>query len=97
LSRVLADAQTGPARSGEITNAIPAAVGDGSLLPGDRLATHRFVAQHLNVDLATVTRGYGEAHRQGLVVATVDRDACILNPAVGWLYDRWSAAIDNPQ
>lgn len=69
-------ARTGPIYR-EIANAIAAAVGDGRLLPGDRLPTHRFVAKHLDVDLATVTRGYAEAHRQGLVAATVGRGTFI--------------------
>jgi DNA-binding transcriptional MocR family regulator len=64
--------RTGPIYR-EVAQAIAAAVRDGQLLPGDRLPTHRSLARHLGVDLATVTRGYAEAQRQGLLMATVGR------------------------
>ena len=64
--------RTGPIYR-ELAAAITAAIRDGRLLPGDRLPTQRVLAQKLGIDLATVTRGYAEAHRQGLVSATVGR------------------------
>jgi DNA-binding transcriptional MocR family regulator len=64
--------RTGPIYR-ELAAAVGEAVREGQLLPGDRLPTHRSLAQHLGVDLATVTRGYAEAHRQGLLTATVGR------------------------
>lgn len=53
--------------------AIEEAIGAGTLQPGDRLPTHRMLAEALGVDLTTVTRGYAEAQRHGLVEATVGR------------------------
>lgn len=64
--------RTGPIYR-ELAAAIAAGIRDGRLMPGDRLPTQRLLAQKLGVDLATVTRGYAEAHRQGLVSATVGR------------------------
>ena len=53
--------------------AIEDAIRSGELQPGDRLPTHRMLAEALGVDLTTVTRGYAEAQRHGLVEATVGR------------------------
>ena len=53
--------------------AIEAAIRTGTLQPGDRLPTHRALAETLGVDLTTVTRGYAEAQRAGLIEATVGR------------------------
>lgn len=55
--------------------AIAAAIADatarGELQPGQRLPTHRALADALAVTVGTVTRGYAEAERQGLVEARV--------------------------
>ncbi len=60
--------------SGPIYRAIATAIGEairsGGLQPGDRLPPHRSLARALAVDITTVTRGYAEAQRQGLVEAT---------------------------
>jgi len=45
----------------------------GRLQPGTRLPTHRALAKTLGVDVTTVSRGYAEAHRRGLVVGHVGR------------------------
>ncbi len=45
----------------------------GRLEPGDRLPTHRALAEALGLALGTVTRAYSEAHRQGLVEGEVGR------------------------
>ena len=45
----------------------------GRLADGERLPTHRALADFLGVDLTTVTRGYREAQRRGLIAATVGR------------------------
>ena len=59
--------------SGPIYRAIASAIGEairnGGLQPGDRLPPHRTLAAALAVDITTVTRGYAEAQRQGLVEA----------------------------
>lgn len=51
--------------------AIAQALEDGRLAPGERLPTHRALADALGVTVGTVTRGYAEAERQGLVSARV--------------------------
>jgi DNA-binding transcriptional MocR family regulator len=48
-------------------------IATGRLTPGARLPTHRALAHALEVDLTTVTRGYAEARRRGLLVARVGR------------------------
>lgn len=45
----------------------------GRLQPGERLPTHRQLAAALGVNVVTVTRGYAEAARRGLVEGTVGR------------------------
>jgi DNA-binding transcriptional MocR family regulator len=45
----------------------------GVLRQGQPLPTHRALAQALGIDLTTVTRGYAEARRRGLIEATVGR------------------------
>lgn len=45
----------------------------GKLSPGERLPTHRELADHLGVTVGTVTRAYAEAAESGVVDATVGR------------------------
>jgi DNA-binding transcriptional MocR family regulator len=45
----------------------------GRLKPGMRLPTHRALARELGVDLTTVTRGYAEARKRGLLIGRVGR------------------------
>jgi DNA-binding transcriptional MocR family regulator len=52
---------------------IERAVNDGRLKGGDRLPTHRELAAHLGVAVATITRTYAEAQRRGLIVGEVGR------------------------
>lgn len=56
-----------------IANAIARAIGAGELRVGERLPTHRALADALGVDLTTVTRAYAEARKRGLLQATVGR------------------------
>ncbi len=56
-----------------IAEAIAEGMADKTLLPGTRLPTHRALAQQLGLALATVTKGYAEAERQGLVTSFVGR------------------------
>ena len=64
-------------REGPIYLALVRAIGDairaGELQPGDRLPPQRAVAEHLGVDLTTVTRAYAAAQAQGLVEGAVGR------------------------
>jgi DNA-binding transcriptional MocR family regulator len=56
-----------------IADGIGAAIAAGELRAGDRLPTHRALADALGVDLTTVTRAYAEARGRGLLQATVGR------------------------
>ena len=48
-------------------------VASGRLRPGMQMPTHRELAQILDVDLTTVTRGYAEARKRGLLLGRVGR------------------------
>jgi DNA-binding transcriptional MocR family regulator len=80
-----------------IADAMADAVARGALKPGDRLPTHRALAEALGVDLTTVTRAYAEARRRGLVEGTVGRGTFVTGavsaPAVRDA-DHDAAAID---
>lgn len=54
-----------------IVEALTTDISTGRLHRGQRLPTHRALAQSLDLDLTTVTRAYGEARRRGLVEARV--------------------------
>jgi DNA-binding transcriptional MocR family regulator len=54
-----------------IVEALSADIASGRLHRGERLPTHRALAEALGVDLTTVTRAYGEARRRGLTEARV--------------------------
>jgi DNA-binding transcriptional MocR family regulator len=60
-------------------------VSAGRLAPGTRLPTHRELARTLGVDLTTVTRGYAEARRRGLLLGRVGRGTFVRGhvPAAG--------------
>jgi DNA-binding transcriptional MocR family regulator len=48
-------------------------ISSGKLAPGTRLPTHRELADQLGVTVGTITRGYEEARRRGLVSGEVGR------------------------
>src|SRR5215470_1659022 len=54
-----------------IVDALAADIASGRLVRGQRLPTHRALANALGIDLTTVTRAYGEARRRGLLEAQV--------------------------
>src|SRR5688500_3509370 len=56
-----------------LADAIAADVSGGKLRPGDRLPTHRDLADALRVTVGTVSRGYAEARRRGHVLGEVGR------------------------
>ena len=58
-------------RYAAIAQAIAQAIGEGQLVPGDRLPPQRDLAWKLGVTVGTVTRGYGEAERRGLVLSLI--------------------------
>ena len=63
-----------------IAKAIVADVTAGRLRPGDRLPPQRKLAQELNVSIGTVTRGYVEASRRGVVRGKSGRGTVVRNP-----------------
>jgi DNA-binding transcriptional MocR family regulator len=56
-----------------IADAIAQALEAGELQPGEGLPTHRALARALGVTVGTVSRGYAEAERRGMVVGEVGR------------------------
>src|SRR5215472_9605695 len=56
-----------------IADAIADDVASGQLKPGIRLPTHRDLADSLGVTVGTVSRGYDEAARRGLLSGEVGR------------------------
>lgn len=64
-----------------IAQALAGDIGAGALKPGDRLPTHRDLAYRLGVTVGTVSRGYAEAGRRGLIVGEVGRGTFVRRPA----------------
>ena len=64
-----------------LADAIAKGVYSGVLRPGERLPTHRDLADELGVNVSTITRGYAEAEKQGLVFGTVGRGTFIKRDA----------------
>lgn len=71
-------------RSGPLYLAIADALAEdtrsGRLRPGTRLPTHRELADRLGVTVGTVTRGYAEASRRGVVSGEVGRGSFVRGP-----------------
>lgn len=63
-----------------LADAIEADLAGGRLSPGQRLPTHRDLADALGVTVGTVTRGYAEAARRGAVRGEVGRGT-VVSPA----------------
>jgi DNA-binding transcriptional MocR family regulator len=64
-----------------IADALEADLRDGRLEPGDALPTQRALAAALGLNFTTVTRGYAEARRRGLITATVGRGTFVSGAA----------------
>lgn len=64
-----------------IAEAIADAIRQGRLRPGDRLPTHRLLADLLGVNVSTVTRAYREAARRRLLGGEVGRGTYVLGVA----------------
>ncbi|MDF2177957.1 PLP-dependent aminotransferase family protein [Aliiglaciecola sp. CAU 1673] len=62
-----------------LASAIAEAIKTGSLKPGEKLPPQRRLADALNVTIGTVTRGYLEAERQGLLEARVGSGTYVKN------------------
>jgi DNA-binding transcriptional MocR family regulator len=72
-------------KSGPLYQSLAAAIAHdvqvGKLKGGDRLPPHRELADTLGVTVTTVTRGYAEAERRGLVRGEVGRGTFVNPPA----------------
>lgn len=55
----------------------------GRLRPGDRLPTHRELADRLHVTVGTVSRGYDEARRAGWISGEVGRGTFVIDRNAG--------------
>ncbi|WP_176787843.1 PLP-dependent aminotransferase family protein [Roseospirillum parvum] len=64
-----------------LAQAITAAVADGTLPPGCRLPAQRDLAWRLGVTVGTITRGYGEARRLGVLSGEVGRGTFVRGEA----------------
>jgi DNA-binding transcriptional MocR family regulator len=64
-----------------IVEALATDVASGRLRRGERLPTHRALAEALGVDLTTVTRAYNEARRRGLTEARVGQGTFVAESA----------------
>lgn len=61
-----------------IADALAEDIASGKLPPRTRLPTHRELAYRLGVTVGTVTRGYAEAERRGLVYGEIGRGTFVL-------------------
>jgi DNA-binding transcriptional MocR family regulator len=77
-----------------VATAIARDVQAGKLKAGDRLPPHRELADQLGVTVTTVTRGYSEAERRGLVRGEVGRGTYVQPPAFSPLVPVAGGAID---
>ena len=64
-----------------IADHIQHAIETHQLQPGEKLPTHRKLADLLNVTVGTITRSYREAQRRGLVEAVTGSGTFVINPA----------------
>ncbi len=71
----------GPARYLQLAEAIAEGVADGTLGLGDRLPPQRRLAERLGIDFTTVSRGYAEARRRGLIHSHVGRGTFVARSA----------------
>ena len=66
----------------QVIEAIEAAVSSGRLPPGERLPSHRELATHLGVTIATLSKAIGEMRRRGRLVARQGAGTFIAGPPV---------------
>jgi DNA-binding transcriptional MocR family regulator len=76
-----------------LAEAIAEDVGHGRLKTGDRLPTHRDLADRLGVTVGTVSRGYAEAARRGLLSGEIGRGTFVRGPAAEYEIARTSAEM----
>lgn len=77
-----------------IAEAIARAVQAGELVSGQRLPTQRQMAEELGIALTTVTRGYREAERRGLVQGEVGRGTFVSGTITSHAPDHREGPVD---
>jgi len=83
-----------------IADALKTAIGQGELIPGTRLPTHRALAEQLGVSVQTVSNAYSLAAKMGLIDSTVGSGTYVSNSNVDNEFmlidssDREGVAID---
>lgn len=65
----------------QLADAIEQDIFSGRLQPGEKLPTHRDLADLLEINVTTVTKGYKEAERRGLIAGTVGRGTYVSSDA----------------
>jgi DNA-binding transcriptional MocR family regulator len=65
----------------QLADAIEHDIFSGRLHPGEKLPTHRDLADLLEMNVTTVTKGYKEAERRGLIAGTVGRGTYVASDA----------------
>lgn len=76
ISRNDIESKSGP-RYLAITEALAEAIRKGEIKSGDKLPTHRHLAEQLGVTVGTITRAYREATNRGLVTGEVGRGSFV--------------------
>lgn len=66
-----------------IVDALEADIRNGRVQPGVRLPPQRAIADHLGVDLTTVTRAFNEARKRGLIDARAGRGTFVRRRPIG--------------
>lgn len=65
----------------QLADAIGQDIFSGQLQPGEKLPTHRDLADALEINVSTVTKGYKEAEKRGLIAGTVGRGTYVASDA----------------
>lgn len=85
--------QSNKPRYQALADALAQDLAAGMLKPGDRLPTHRELADFLGVTIGTISRGYAEAERRGLTVGEIGRGTFIRQSPSN---DPWPQTADTP-
>jgi len=64
----------------QITSALENDIATGKVSPGERLPTHRVMAEHLGLSVGTVSKAYAAAERRGLISGEVGRGTFVQRP-----------------
>ncbi|TXS90753.1 PLP-dependent aminotransferase family protein [Parahaliea maris] len=73
----------------QLADVLAERIGSGELAPGERLPTHRALADAVGVTIGTVTRAYAEAERRGLVEARVGAGTYVRRPeSPSWSFEQ---------